>query len=350
MQKNIIHWAWVSHVARSRARTIIDNLDTMVPDVPPPPREFCERLETWLAASSQHHFVPVWAPEYPALLREIPTPPLGLYVWGNVDVLSTPQIAIVGTRKPTPLGAALAGDFARGLGQAGLTITSGLALGIDGYAHRGALDVGTPTIGVMATGIDHIYPYRHRGLAKDMTALGAVITEFPLGSKPLGPCFPQRNRIISGLSKGVLVVEAAVKSGTLTTARHALEQNREIFAIPGSIKNAQTEGCHLLIKQGAKLVESLDDILIELSVVRQNYEKNTGQNEINCSHLEKEDRQLLEILETETVGVDELISRLALSAQEVACRLVELELRGLVLTTPGGYTRAWGAQHERECA
>lgn len=346
--QTLLEWAWVSHVYRDKPRV------TPIPDpallalAPPCPR-FCERLSGWLAASPDHHFVPIWASEYPALLKEIPTPPLGLYVAGQLAVLSTPQIAMVGTRKPTPLGLALADEFARGLGAAGLTVTSGLALGIDGESHRGALAVGAPTIGVMATGMDCIYPTRHRSLAQAMMAHGAVITEFPLGTRPLPPYFPQRNRIISGLSRGVLVVEAAMKSGTLTTARHAIEQNRDVFAMPGSVKNRQAEGCHWLLKQGATLVESLDDILLSFGIVKQNHQKITGQNEINCTHLNKEDRRMLAILETGTVGVDELIGRLDLSAQAVMCRLVELEMCGLVQTVPGGYTRAWRAQHERKC-
>lgn len=356
--KTHLEWAWISEMCRGKSRLLLDHfqdqpgpwpIETILPFAPPCPA-FCARVAAWLAASPLHHFVPIWSSLYPPLLREIPTPPLGLYVMGQVPVLSSRQMAMVGTRKPTPLGEALAGEFARGLARAGFTITSGLAMGVDGEAHRGALAAGGPTIGVMATGIDYIYPLRHRKMAQAMLAQGAIITEFALGTKPLPAYFPQRNRIISGLSQGVLVVEATLKSGTLTTARHAVEQNREVFAIPGSIKNRQTEGCHLLIKQGAKLVETLDDILMEIGLVRKNNLKKTGQNGINCSHLEKEDQLILAILETETVGVDELISRLDLPAQEVACRLVELELRGLVQAMPGGYTRAWRAQHERECA
>ncbi len=364
--KTLVQWAWISDIARTRARVIIDYFEEakvgewyIGPELGPalgltpdrmaalsrPSLSFCARLEAWLAASPQHHFVPVWSPEYPALLKEIPMPPLGLYVQGNVAALQSLQIGIVGSRKPSPLGAALAEDFARALGQAGLTITSGLAVGVDASAHQGALEVSAPTIGVMATGIDEIYPARHRRLAASMVASqGAVITEFPLGTQPTPPLFPQRNRIISGLSQGVLVVEAALRSGTLTTAKHAVEQNREVFAIPGAVRNPQTQGCHYLIKQGATLVETPEDILLELGLLQQNKNNNgktTGQNRISCSHLDKQDREMVTILEMGVVGVDELISRLNLPAQEVACRLTELELRGLVQTMPGGYTRAW---------
>jgi DNA processing protein len=363
-QTNQIHiqWAWVSEVARHRARDIINYFqeDTtqawvIQADMAPalgltqglmkallnPCPAFCGRLEKWLAESPQHHYIPVWSADYPALLREIPSPPLGLYVMGNVSAMSSPQIAIVGTRKPSPLGIVLAEDFARGLGQAGFTVTSGLAMGVDACAHQGALSVGATTIGVMATGMDQIYPSRHYRLAQEMLLKGAVVTEFPLGTKPLPPLFPQRNRIISGLSQGVLVVEAALRSGTLTTARHAIEQNRDVFAIPGSVKNRQTEGCHYLLKQGATLVVTVDDMLVELGIGQQKSQKRTGQNRISCSHLGEQDRRILSVLETGTVGVDELVHQLSLPTQEVACRLIELELCGLVQTTPGGYTRAF---------
>jgi len=217
----------------------------------------------WLSETG-HHLV-TWADtDYPPLLREIPAPPVVLYVIGDRQSLSHPQFAIVGSRNPTPMGRENAQAFAKTLAGAGLTITSGLALGIDGAAHRGALDAGGKTIAVVGTGLDRVYPARHRDLAYAVVQQGALVSEFPLGTPPKSENFPVRNRIISGLSLGTLVVEAAVQSGSLITARLATEQGREVFAIPGSIHSPQARGCHALIRQGAKLVETAQDILEEL--------------------------------------------------------------------------------------
>jgi DNA processing protein len=217
----------------------------------------------WLSETG-HHLV-TWADtDYPPLLREIPAPPVVLYVIGDRQSLSHPQFAIVGSRNPTPMGRENAHAFAKTLAGAGLTITSGLALGIDGAAHRGALDAGGKTIAVVGTGLDRVYPARHRDLAHAVVQQGALVSEFPLGTPPKSENFPVRNRIISGLSLGTLVVEAAVQSGSLITARLATEQGREVFAIPGSIHSPQARGCHALIRQGAKLVETAQDILEEL--------------------------------------------------------------------------------------
>ncbi len=217
----------------------------------------------WLG--EPQHYLLVWSdPDYPPLLRKIPDPPVMLYVMGDRKLLSRPQLAIVGSRNPTPMGRENARAFAKNLADAGLIITSGMALGIDGAAHRGALEAGGQTIAVAGTGLDRVYPSRHRDLAHDIVRHGALVSEFPLGTPPKPENFPVRNRLISGLSLGTLVVEAALQSGSLITARLATDQGREVFAIPGSIHSPQSRGCHALIRQGVKLVETAQDILEEL--------------------------------------------------------------------------------------
>jgi DNA protecting protein DprA len=211
-----------------------------------------------------HHFVAWGSPLYPTLLAQIPDAPVGLYVRGDPSVLSLPQIAIVGSRNPTPTGRENAHDFAAHLATCGLVITSGFALGIDAASHEGALAAGGKTIAVCGTGLDVDYPKQHRGLAEAIARSGALISEFPVGTPALKSNFPRRNRIISGLAVGTLVVEAAPQSGSLITARLAGEQGREVFAIPGSIHNPLARGCHQLIRQGAKLVETGADIFAEL--------------------------------------------------------------------------------------
>ncbi len=215
----------------------------------------------WLASSKYHHIIRLGSPDYPKQLSEIPKPPEILFVSGSIEVLHQPQVAIVGSRNASPIGLETAYSFANELSKAGLVITSGMALGIDGAAHRGALEAHYPTIAVLGTGIDTIYPLRHTTLAEQITKQGAIISEFPLKTTPSPANFPRRNRIISGLSLGTLVVEASTKSGSLITARLAAEQGREVFAIPGSIHNPRAKGCHQLINQGAKLVENIEDIL-----------------------------------------------------------------------------------------
>jgi len=210
------------------------------------------------------HILTLHDPAYPALLKEIADPPPLLFVRGDPAVLSRPQLGIVGSRNPTPGGRSLAEDFARSLSRCGLVVTSGMALGIDAAGHRGALRGGGTTLAVAGTGPDRIYPARHRDLARAIVEQGAIISEFAPGTPALPSNFPRRNRIISGLSLGVLVVEAACRSGSLITARLAAEQGREVFALPGSIHNPLARGCHHLIRQGAKLVEDIEDIVEEL--------------------------------------------------------------------------------------
>ncbi|MDR3221213.1 MAG: DNA-processing protein DprA, partial [Candidatus Accumulibacter sp.] len=217
----------------------------------------------WAQKSGQH-IVTLADSAYPRALLEIPDPPTLLYVLGRVELLNQPVLSIVGSRNPTPQGVLNAEQFARALSEAGLTIASGMALGIDAAAHRGALAAQGDTIAFVGTGIDRVYPARNRELAHEIGAKGVIVSEFPIGTPVVASNFPRRNRLISGIARGVLIVEAAVESGSLITARLAAEQGREVFAIPGSIHSPQARGCHRLIKEGAKLVETAQDILEEL--------------------------------------------------------------------------------------
>jgi len=215
----------------------------------------------WMNEAQDRSIITRDAPQYPAQLKEIADPPLVLYVRGDADVLNTPQLAIVGSRKPSHSAENHAFNFASQLASYGITVTSGLALGVDSCAHRGALSADGYTVAVTATGLDRVYPAKHQQLAREIAGSSAIISEFPVGTNPHAGFFPRRNRIISGLSYGTLVVEAAIKSGTLTTAAHATSQAREVFAIPGNIDNPQSRGCHALLKNGATLVENVADIL-----------------------------------------------------------------------------------------
>ncbi|HUO81608.1 MAG TPA: DNA-processing protein DprA [Gammaproteobacteria bacterium] len=300
----------------------------------------------WLGLPG-HHLVTIDSPGYPALLREIPDPPAALFVDGDPGVLAAPQIAIVGSRNPTPGGTENAFGFARYLAGCGLTVTSGLAVGIDAAAHRGALAGGGATVAVCGAGADVVYPPRHRGLAGDIARAGALVSEFPLGTAPAREHFPRRNRIISGLSLGTLVVEAAERSGSLITARLAGEQGREVFAIPGSIHNPLARGCHRLIRQGAKLVESARDILEELGALAGALDRAAMPpgDASPPGRLPREAdeayRQLLDALGYEPIAVDRLAERTGLTPGELSSMLLILELEGHVQSVPGGaYCRA----------
>lgn len=277
---------------------------------------------------------------YPALLREISDPPPLLFVHGDASCLAEAQLAIVGSRNPTPTGGETAFAFARHLAGAGLTITSGLALGIDAAGHRGALAGGGRTVAVLGCGLDRIYPVRHRELAQEIAARGAVISEYPPGTAPLPQHFPRRNRIISGLSLGTLVVEAALRSGSLITARCAAEQGREVFAIPGSIHNPLARGCHALLRQGAKLVETAQDILEELGPLA--FVAATASEEVaEREEFDGEYRKILESLGFEPTSIDTLVERTGLTAEAVSSMLLILELRGHIASAAGGlYSRA----------
>jgi DNA processing protein len=284
---------------------------------------------------------------YPPLLAEIHDPPALLFVHGNVESLSQPQLAIVGSRNPTAGGAALAREFAAHLTGCGLTITSGLASGVDGNAHLGALDADGISIAVTGTGLDRVYPAHHRELAYRIAEQGALVSEFPPGTAAKPGNFPRRNRIISGLALGTLVVEAALRSGSLITARTALEQGREVFAIPGSIHNPLARGCHTLIRQGAKLVETGDHILEELSALaRYSFAEpeqtpNAAETPENSVALSEDYRQLLDCMGYDPVSVDQLVERCGLTPEALSSMLLLLELEGHVVSGKGGrYTRS----------
>ena len=296
----------------------------------PPPRhdEQLAATRAWLHGDASRHVIALGEPAYPAALLETADPPLLLYAQGRIDLLQAASIAVVGSRNPTAQGNDNARAFAKHLSQAGLTVVSGLALGIDGAAHEGALAGSASTIAVMGTGADRIYPARHRTLAHRIASEGLLLTEFEIGTPPLAENFPQRNRIIAGLARGTLVVEAALPSGSLSTARAAVEAGREVFAIPGSIHSPQSRGCHALIKQGAKLVESADDITSELHW--------KAGEPIAARTQEPADSPLLEALGHEPVTLDALGARTGMSAADLNAQLLELELDGRVARLPGG--------------
>jgi DNA processing protein len=270
-------------------------------------------------------------PEYPQLLLQIPDPPILLYVRGRIDLLNTPALAIVGSRNPTPQGIHHAERFAAAFSQAGLSITSGLALGIDAAAHRGALAVAGNTVAFIGTGIDRIYPAKNKQLTIDIAHNGAIVSEFPLATPASAANFPRRNRLISGFSLGVLVVEAALESGSLITSRLACEQGREVFAIPGSIHSPQSRGCHHLIKQGAKLVESVQDVLEELRW-------SARLPAHDDSHLAEPSPPslVLSAMGFDPLGVDQLAQRTGLPIEALSVALLQLELEGRVASLSGG--------------
>jgi DNA processing protein len=268
---------------------------------------------------------------YPKALINTPDPPPLLYAKGRVELLSRGALAIVGARSATPSGMRDADAFAEVLGNAGLTIVSGLANGIDAAAHRGGLRTEASSIGVIATGLDKVYPARNRELAHQLAERGLLLSEFPLGTPPLAANFPRRNRVISGLAKGTLVVEAALHSGSLITARQALEQGREVFAIPGSIHSPLSKGCHWLIKQGAKLVESADDVLEELGMSDFGNRPSTP-----VLSLPDAEMQLLDAMGFTPSDMDSLSERAGLPIETVSALLLKLELEGHISRMPGG--------------
>jgi len=291
----------------------------------------------WLE-SKDHHVITLADDDYPAQLKEIYDPPPLLFVRGKPELLSWPQIAVVGSRNPSTLGLEMAFDFAKTLSQCGFVITSGLALGIDAASHRGALSGQGFTIAVAGTGLDRIYPAKHKDLALDIVKTGAIISEFPPGTVAKANHFPRRNRIISGLAQGLLVVEAARDSGSLITARMALEQNREVFAIPGSIHNPLARGCNALIRQGAKLVETVEDILEELDQYNHKVEKILPL--AMQSTLDLEQQTLLNLIMFGQTSVDNLVENTGKSVDVISSMLLILELQGYIEATTGGcYTR-----------
>jgi len=265
--------------------------------------------------------------DYPQTLLEISDPPPLLYLKGDVTRLSQPCIAVVGSRNASPQGLNTAEAFSQALADAGWCVVSGMALGIDGAAHKGALKGKASTVAVVGTGLDIVYPSRHRDLAHEIAQKGAMISEFPLATPSIASNFPRRNRIISGLARGVLIVEANLQSGSLITARLAGEQGREVFAIPGSIHSPLSKGCHLLIKQGAKLVDSIHDILEELGSAPISQAEDLSQGE---------ELPLLTVMGYEAVAAETLIQRCGLTSEQVSAMLLTLELEGRIASLPGG--------------
>jgi DNA processing protein len=286
----------------------------------------------WLKGANRH-LITILDDAYPPLLREVGGSPLALFCQGDVELLKLPQIAIVGARSATPQGLENARAFAAELTRRGLVVTSGLALGIDGAAHRGALEADGLTIAVCATGLDRVYPASHKKLAHQIAEKGLLISEFPLGTAGRAEHFPRRNRLISGLSLGTLVVEAALESGSLITARLSSEQGREVFAIPGSIHNPMARGCHRLIRQGAKLVETVDDILEEIAP------HIVGRKPITRAAVPSDSalhEKIVAVLGDDVTSFDTLLERSGLDLESLNSALLALELSGRVATTPGG--------------
>lgn len=315
-----------SELARYASPAVLEALDSRSV------QDAVARALDWLA--QPQCFVVTLADEsYPRLLLEIADPPALLYARGNIELLQRPGLAIVGSRNATAQGERNAEDFAKALSTSGFTIVSGLALGIDAAAHRGGLAAAASTIAVLGTGIDLVYPQRNAPLAAQIAERGLLLSEFALGTPAAAHNFPRRNRLISGLAGGCLVIEAALASGSLITARLAAEQGREVFAVPGSIHSPLSKGCHALIKSGAKLVESAEDVLSELSGFRP-----TARADVVASPggVSFEASGLLAFMGHDPVDVDALCERAGLSAEQVSSELLRLELDGRVTALPGG--------------
>jgi len=297
-----------------------------------------DRELAWLD-DADHHLITCQSDSCPDLLQQIPAPPLVLYVNGDPELLHLPALAIVGSRNPTRAGARSAFEFAHRLADIGFIIVSGLAQGIDAAAHRGAIEAGKKTIAFLGHGIDRVYPASNKDLAHDIASCGALVSEYPLGTHPARRHFPERNRLISGMSLGTLVVEAARQSGSLITARLAGEQGREVFALPGSIHNPLARGCHSLIRQGAKLVETADDIVEELAPLADRLLQNTMEsttNEIMDEPPDDEYVELRQCLGHDPMTADELAEQSGLTIDEVSSMLLILELDGKVESLSGG--------------
>ncbi len=290
---------------------------------------------SWVDESQGRYILCFDDERYPKQLKEISNPPLLLYLQGDIRLLTTPQIALVGSRHCTPYGQEKAYHFASELVASGFTITSGLAIGIDGFSHQGALDSNGPTIAVLGTGLNNIYPKRHVKLAEQIIKTGLLVSEFWPNSPAIPSHFPRRNRIIAGLSLGVLVVEASKRSGSLITARYASEQNRELFALPGSIDNNQACGCHHLIQQGAKLVTNVTDISEEFEHLLTN-KLNSPLLELQLEH---DDHPLLQHIDFHLTTLDQLLNRTGLDIVNLQNQLIELEITGRIIVTTDGYMK-----------
>ena len=297
-----------------------------------------DEASEWLA-DERHQIVAYGSDDYPELLTQLSGPPLLLFVNGDIDALHLPSLAVVGSRNPTRGGIQNAVNFSRHLTRSGFAIVSGLAQGIDTAAHRGALEVGGRTVAFLGHGIDRVYPAQNRDLAHQIAATGALVSEYPLGAPPDKRHFPERNRLISGLSLGTLVIEAARRSGSLITARLAAEQGREVFALPGSIHNPLARGCHELIRQGAKLVETAADIAAELPHLAVHLQENLIESTPKQSPLPDHDgdyAKLREMLGHDPTSIDELERRCGLTIDQLSSMLLILELHGEVESLSGG--------------
>lgn len=295
--------------------------------------------QAWLD-QPDHHLLTTDHPAYPETLRDLPAPPPWLYARGDLDLLTPPALAMVGSRNPTPAGRGNALEFSRTLAEAGLVIVSGLASGIDAAAHEGALAVNGMTIAVCGTGLDRIYPARNKALGHRIAAEGLMLSEFNLGTAARPGHFPRRNRVIAGLTLGTLVVEAARQSGSLITARLATEAGREVFAIPGSVHNPLARGCHRLIRDGAKLVEEARDVLEEIAPLLPGplpaVEKPADEENTSDPALDEEYQQVLNAVGFEPTPVDQIVERTGLTAAAVSSMLLKLELESFVSPAPGG--------------
>ena len=300
------------------------------------------------AEQANHGLVIQGMHDYPANLLEISDAPILLYYQGDVALLDKQQLALVGSRNPTPAGYETAFELAAESARLGFVISSGMAMGIDSAAHRGALSAKGMTIAVAGTGLDNIYPSKNKDLAEEIRQQGLLISEFPLGTKPLGRNFPLRNRIISGLSRGVIVVEAALKSGSLITAKQALDQSRDVFAVPGSIHNPTSRGCHWLLRQGAKLVENIGDILEEFDLRFSQMSLDFAEDHQLEPRLQLDDihNQVLSAIDFAPTTVDHIIQRCGLTADLVCSMLLVLELQGYAhMTSAGQYAKARPVNH-----
>ncbi|AIT09353.1 DNA-binding protein [Candidatus Francisella endociliophora] len=301
--------------------------------------QYLEKANRWIN-KPQNHIVTILDKNYPKNLRELPDAPFIIYCSGNLTLLDSPQLAIVGARNYSTYGKNVTDKICHDLSKSKITVTSGLAYGIDTLAHKFALDNNLNTIAVVGTGADIVYPSSNRDLySRILQNSGLIVSEFPLGTGPLRHNFPQRNRIISGLAKGVIVVEAAHKSGSLITAQLALEQNKEVFAIPGSIFSKTSEGCNDLIKQGAKLVSNINDILEEINI---DYHSNPSAIQENnkksqIAHLSLQEQSILQIVASNLTTLDKIIIESKLPYNQVTEILFELEMKSLIESVPGGY-------------
>jgi len=315
-------------------------------DVPGIGKKLCERIithrskiepysEIEKATEQKVSIVTLFDEEYPERLKEIYDPPPVLYIKGDKSVLNNRSIAVVGSRKASTYGRRVAINFAKELALMNINVVSGMARGIDSFAHKGAIEAGGPTTAILGCGIDIVYPPENRVLMQEIIECGCIISSFPMGTTPLPANFPARNRIISGLSLGTLVVEAAERSGSLITADLSLEQGREVFAVPGNIYSPYSRGTHKLIKQGAKLVESIEDILDELYLERQANMINEGA--IDFQKLTRSEKILYELIDYHPIQIEELIEMSQLDSNKTNAVLTRLELKGLILALPGGY-------------